>query len=109
MSKAESPRSGFFSPRLFYWCNLALAGGLVGLVALSPWFAPTPPAQGWHRLIAVFAADTTVRRIAVAGAIGLAVTAGVFFRQTAAPMAGPTKPPARKPPRLPPSSKVVGA
>src|SRR5262249_53879843 len=81
----ESPpasRPGFLlPPRLLYWLNLALAAGLILLLALSPWLASSEPQpQGWDRLLAFFARDATVRRTAIASAIGLAVTGCVFFR-----------------------------
>jgi hypothetical protein len=68
-------------PRLFFRVNLGLAGVLILLVILSP-LADNGVEQpaGPARLVALFARDGAVRRTAVAGAIGLSVTAGIFFR-----------------------------
>jgi hypothetical protein len=68
-------------PRLFSGLALATAGGLILLVLLTPWL---DNGNGGHsrgeRLLALFARDATVRRTAVASALGLVVTARVFFR-----------------------------
>jgi hypothetical protein len=57
---------------------------LLAAVAFCPWLdADTLPA-GWTRLHALFAHDVVVQRTAVASALGLAVTAWVFFRPGAA-------------------------
>lgn len=89
-------------PRLLFCLTTALALALVGLVLVAPAFdeeGPTP--AGWPRVFAVFARDVAVRRIAVAAAPGLLVTACVFFR---APVRGRRGP---RPPRSP--NHVVGA
>jgi hypothetical protein len=60
---------------------LLLSGILVLLVLASPIFDDGRPApRRGHRLVAVFARDLALRRTAVAGAVGLAVTAWIFFR-----------------------------
>ena len=57
------------------FCALALAAAVV----VSPWLdAASYP--DWSRLIRLFSNDLTVRRTAIASAIGLGVTAVVFFR-----------------------------
>lgn len=95
-------------PTALFGLNLILAAGLVLLVLLAPW----GPDQGmgtssWQHVWALFAADLTVRRTALASAVGLVVTAFVFFRHPSAPpKTTPPKPPAR--PALPPRN-VVGA
>jgi hypothetical protein len=95
-SASASPR-----PRLsaspFFWLNLLVAAGLLALLLVSP-FVPDSRATGMVRL---FSQDSTVRKTALAGAIGLAVTAFVFFRSRSA---DPTPPLPRTPP-----SNVVGA
>ena len=82
-----------------YWLPLMLFAGtllvavvLLMLVALMPFaieYMPIPP-------LTLFAADATVRRSAIAGAIGLIVTAFVFFRPNASVFA--RKVPSKKPP-----------
>jgi hypothetical protein len=61
--------------------------------------------QGRGRWLALFARDATLRKTTIATALGLAVTACVFFRP--APTARTTSRKQGKPP--PPSSGVVGA
>lgn len=54
---------------------------LIALVFLAPLLNNgEEPTAGWRRLLGLFAGDVAVRRTAVASAIGLAVTANVFFR-----------------------------
>lgn len=93
-------------PRFLFQFVLGLAGFLAGLVFLCPLLdqgAARP--HGFHRMVALFARDSTVRQTTVASAIGLAVTALVFFRP-----AGAAPAPVPRQPRLPqPPSNVVGA
>ena len=97
MKSANDDSPGRFLPRMLFLLNFALAAALTLLVFLSPLLG------GVHsQLLDLFAHDATVRRTALAGAIGLAVTALVFFRSSGA---SPTTP---KTPRPPPSN-VVGA
>lgn len=85
-------------PRLLFWLACAVAAGLVGLVLLAPLLARAAVTPGTAaRWLDLFAADATVRRTAVASALGLLVTACVFFR--AAPAA--SRQPARKQSRPP--------
>jgi hypothetical protein len=87
-------------PRLLFLLTVALALGLLGGVLLSPWLDESnESANGWERLVAVFAQDAVVRRTAVVSAVGLIVTACVFFRPW---------PRATDRPRNPPDN-VVGA
>lgn len=81
-------------PRLLFGLACASSAGLLGLVLLAP-LLPAGPA--W---LALFAEDAAVRRTTVASALGLLVTACVFFRPQPAP-------PPRKRPRPPPGA--VGA
>jgi hypothetical protein len=75
--------------RLLFWLVVGAALALLGLVLLAPLL-------GAHsRLLGLFAGDATLRRTAVASALGLLVTASVFFR------APPGAPPRRKRPRPP--------
>jgi hypothetical protein len=84
--------SSTWLPRLLFRLSLLIATGLVGLVIVSPWTDITPgsglasaPREGnkhrnaWSRLLSLFARDQAVRRTAVASAVGLWVTASVFF------------------------------
>jgi ABC-type sugar transport system permease subunit len=68
-------------PRWLFRTTLFVAAILIFMVFLSPVFddgAPNP--QRWRRVVAVCARDLTFRRIALASAAALAVTAFVFFR-----------------------------
>lgn len=71
----ERLRPGFFARMLFYG-TLGLAASLAVLVLV----APVLGSEDEHRLLAMFAQDSTVRKTALASALGLAVTAFVFFR-----------------------------
>jgi len=77
------------------------------LVGLAPFWPTAADGSLASRLLALFAADVALRRTACASALGLAVTAFVFFRS---PAPEQTAAPAPKTPRpaLPPSN-VVGA
>jgi hypothetical protein len=89
-------------PRLLFCLTVALALALGSLVVAAPALdREGRPGDGWARLVAVFARDTAVRRVALAGAAGLLVTACVFFR---APARGRRD---SRPPRS--SSRTIGA
>lgn len=62
-------------PRFLFGLSLALAAALFLLVALTPLVD-----NGKVYLFTLFAHDTTLRRTAVASAVGLAATATIFFR-----------------------------
>ena len=71
-----------------YWLPLMLFGGtllfavlLLTLVGAAPYLLDYLTAP--QDLLQLFAADVTVRRTSIAGAIGLIVTAFVFFRPNA--------------------------
>jgi hypothetical protein len=89
-------------PRLLFGLAWIAAAGLISLVLLCPALdnGEGQPA-GWRRTAALFARDVVMRRTAVAGAVGLIVTACVFFRTPRAP----------RPPRPAQSSSgpVIGA
>jgi hypothetical protein len=67
------------SARLLFAASWLLAGLIGGLVLSAPWLPPEPAGSGWGRLVRLFAEDALVRRTAIACAVGLAVTAHVFF------------------------------
>jgi hypothetical protein len=86
-------------PTFFFWACWAAAGVLLALVFASPALdsAEEHPA-GWQRPIAVFARDAAMRRTAIGAALGMAVTACVFFRSPRVP----------RPPRMGPGSSSSG-
>jgi succinate-acetate transporter protein len=84
-----------------YWLPLMLFCGimfvaivLLALVTAMPFVIEDLPVT--HPLLQMIAEDATVRRTAIAGAIGLVVTACVFFRPNAAVLARQAS--AKKPP-----------
>ena len=77
----SEPAPSAWLPWLLFRLTLAVAGALVAAVLLAPLLdAGTTPTDGWSRLLALFARDATLRRTALASAVGLAVTACVFFQ-----------------------------
>jgi hypothetical protein len=86
-------------PRLLFVLAFALSFLLVVLVIAAPLVD-----NGEARLLSLFAHDPALRRTAVASAVGLIVTACVFFRP-------PPRPPQRKRRRTaaPPPPAVAGA
>jgi hypothetical protein len=95
-------------PRLLCRLTVAASAILFLLVLLAP-LVDNGEAQpdGWRRVVCLFARDAALRRTAVASAVGLLVTAGVFFRPSDAP-----RPLVRKrkhPGPRPPASDVAGA
>ena len=77
---------GNWLPRLLTRLNLAAAALLAALVFLSPLLDnANPRPRGWERVVAAFAREAAVRRTALASAIGLCVTACVFFQPPRAP------------------------
>jgi hypothetical protein len=94
-------------PRLLFGLTVAASAVLFLLVFLCPLLdnGQEQP-HGWARLVAVFARDTALRRTALASAVGLLVTACVFFQPT-----GPSRPARRgpRPPKPPPPVNMAGA
>jgi hypothetical protein len=66
--------------RLLFGFTLGLSLSLAGLVLVAPRLAGNHSPALWSRLLDLFADDIVVRRTALAGALGLATTAVVFFR-----------------------------
>lgn len=84
-------------PRLLFRLAGTASAGLILLVLLAPLLD-----HGGVRLLAVFARDATMRRTALAGALGLLASACIFFR----PQIPPRRP---RPPRAPTPPPVAGA
>jgi hypothetical protein len=86
-------------PRLLFWLASALSVVLIVLVIVAPLVD-----NGEARPLALFAHDPALRRTAVASAVGLLVTACVFFRP-------PPRPAKRRRKRTtpPPPPSVAGA
>jgi hypothetical protein len=101
-------RLGFpWFPRLLFRLAVAASAALIVLVFLSPLVDNGEPSpEGVGRLFAVFARDATTRRTALASAVGLTVTACIFFRLPSRP-----RPPIRRarPTKLPPPPRNAGA
>ncbi len=93
-------------PRFLFRVTVLVSAALILLVFLSPWLdnGEAAPA-GAARLAAVFARDRTMRRTAIAGAVGLLATAWIFFRRPG----GSRSFRRPKPPRTPPSQTIAGA
>lgn len=91
--------------RFLFWLLLILSALLIALVVLCPVVDDgIARPESWRRFVTVFARDGTVRKTAIACAIGLTVTAYVFFRE-----GQPPRPSARKNPSAPaPPSGIAG-
>jgi hypothetical protein len=66
--------------RLLFWIALLMAVVLSGLVLVGSVISVTPSSDVATRVFSLFAHDATVRQCALAAAVGLIVTACVFFR-----------------------------
>jgi hypothetical protein len=85
-------------PRCCFVLTAALALGLVLAVVLAPWFEEMEcQAEGWAAILGLFARDAVVRRTALVSAVGLLVTAVVFFRPNPPP---PEDTPKKRPEHL---------
>jgi len=83
----------YWLPLMLFAATLLIAAILLCLVAVMPVLTEYFPIS--NHVLALFAADVTVRRTSIAGAIGLIVTAWVFFR----PNVLARKSSSKKPPR----------
>lgn len=89
----------YWLPMMLFCGSMLVAIALLAAVTIMPLVIDALPAG--QPLLEMFARDATVRRTALAGAIGLIVTACVFFRPN---------PAARKPtPKRPPHDTMAGA
>jgi hypothetical protein len=91
-----------------YWLPLMLFSGimlvailLLAVVTAMPFLIEELPFS--HPLLAMFAEDATVRRTSIAGAIGMVVTACVFFRPNG------TMPARKASAKKPPADTMAGA
>jgi hypothetical protein len=89
----------YWLPLLLFAGTLLVAVVLLLLVALMPFVVENVPTVP---VLPLFADDATVRRSSIAGAIGLIVTAFVFFRPNAAALG-------RKSAKKPPGDSMAGA
>jgi archaellum biogenesis protein FlaJ (TadC family) len=71
----------YWLPLMLFVGTLLVAAVLLVLVAAMPWLPEEYLVS--KPLLKLFAEDTVVRRSAIAGAVGLIVTAWVFFRPKA--------------------------
>jgi hypothetical protein len=71
----------YWLPLMLFAGTLLVAAILVILVAVMPLLSERFLVP--NQVLSLFAADVTVRRTSIAGAIGLIVTACVFFRPNA--------------------------
>jgi hypothetical protein len=90
---------------VLWWSTAAVSAGLLLLVVLSPVIVSRlSEGSEPRRIMTLFARDAVVRRTALASALGLMVTASVFFR------AGrPRNPQTRAPNERSQSAGVAGA
>jgi hypothetical protein len=86
----------FWVPRLLFLATLGLALALAALVFLAPWLAE----EQHTGILALFAGDAIVRRTTLASAVGLVVTAFVFFRPGGFGFLKPKKEKNRVPPPM---------
>ena len=91
----------YWLPLMLFVGTLFVAAVLLVLVAVMPFVAEEFLVS--KPLLKLFANDTVVRRSSIAGAVGLIVTAWVFFRPNASVLT--RKPAAKKPP----SDTMAGA
>jgi hypothetical protein len=92
-------------PRMLFRLVVGMSFVLILLVIVSPFVHERlPRPTQWSRFLDVFAQDPTLRRTASAAAIGLLVTACIFFRQPGVPA-----PYAPKQGKLPPPPNMAGA
>jgi hypothetical protein len=87
--------------RLLFLLTIGVALGLIGLVVFGPALVeelePEPP-----RWLQLFASDASIRRAAIACAVGLVVTAVLFFRGSSSDGPGPRN-------KRPRSANTIGA
>lgn len=72
-------RASLWFTWLLYVATHVVALSLAVLVVAAPLLAPIEISDNWDRILDLFAGDVVVRRVSLAAAIGLAVTAQIFF------------------------------
>jgi len=88
-----------------FWLTQTVSVLLILLVIVAPVLDnESQRLEGGSRWLTLFACDGAVRRTAAASALGLAVTACVFFRPP-----GRTRPRPRRKPDPPPPPDIAGA
>lgn len=93
--------------QMLFFLACLIAGALVLLVVLAPSVeANDAPASIWRDMLDLFARDVVVRRISVATAIGLVVTAFIFFLPRRSYQQRASR---RSSSQSPPSTPVAGA
>ena len=101
------PLPGSWLPRLLFWWAFLVSFALILVVILSPLLDDSETPSRWGKVQALFARDPFLRRTTIASAIGLIVTACIFFRPVE-----PTRYVLRRRwwnPRVPPPPGVAGA
>jgi hypothetical protein len=100
----RSPSS--WLPRLLFRFTFLLALVLISVVVLAPFFGDQKTAAGGPaKWIGLFSRDLALRRTAIASAIGLGVTASIFYR----PQIRRRPAPPRAQPASSGSENIVGA
>jgi hypothetical protein len=95
-----APASSTWLPRCLFRLSWALAVLLLLTVLVAPGLDRRVDTQGAGRVLRVFARDTTLRRTTVASALGLMVTACIFFRSPSAPRRVPAQQSKMPPPNV---------
>ena len=99
----ETAPTSAWLPRCLFWLALAGSALLAMLLFLTPLLhREGTPTDERSRVLALFAQDASVRRTAFASAVGLTVTAFVFFRPNASVLG-------RKSAKKPPGDTMAGA
>jgi len=102
-----SPFRVSWHQRILFFGTCALSAGLLAFVLAAPLLVRSMPERAsWSQLAGLFAGDVALRRITAASAIGLLVTACVFFRPPPSFQSMNRKPRRLK---LPPPPRVAGA
>ena len=91
----------YWLPLMLFVGAVLVAVALLTVVMALPYLADRLPFA--HPVLTMFATDATVRRSAIAGAIGLIVTAFVFFRPKGSVL------PRKMAPKMPPHDTMAGA
>jgi len=72
---------------LLRWLCRFAAVGLLGLLLAAPRLAPAAPSDKvGDRVLWLFANDSTLQQVSIASAVGLLLTAQLFFRQKRKPL-----------------------